>query len=136
MKIITILQQIKNNLIAILSLFIAITALYYNTWRNEQTEKNRNIRTAAFEVLKELGDLQIVINYAHYQPTNPYGNPFYGWAHIAMINDLSQLLPQPIHNNSQTLTQMWNQNWMKIKTDDGAIDAISNEIDHTRESVL
>jgi len=136
MKTITIPHQIKNNFIAIISLFIAISALYYNTWRNEQTEKNRNIRTAAFEVLKELGDLQAVINYARYQPNNTFGNPYLAWSHVAMINDLSELLPPPIPNNIHTLTQTWNKHWMKIKTNDGAIDIITNEIDHSRESVL
>src|SRR5579862_4333579 len=114
MKTITITHQITNNLIAIISLFIAITALYYNTWRNEQTEKNRNIRTAAFEVLKELGDLQAIINYAHFQPKTADGNPYLGWGYIAMVNDLSELLPPPVPKNIQTLTQAWNKNWMKI----------------------
>src|SRR5579862_5039415 len=122
MKTITIPHQIKNNFIAIISLFIAITALYYNTWRNEQTEKNRNIRTAAFEVLKELGDFQTIINYAHYQPQSADGNPYLAWGHVAMMNDLSELLPPPVPNNIHTLTQTWNKNWRRIKTDDGAVD--------------
>jgi CBS domain-containing protein len=30
----------------------------YNTWRNESTERNRNIRTATFEILTKLGELE------------------------------------------------------------------------------
>jgi hypothetical protein len=136
MKTITITTQISNHLIAIISLCVAIIALSYNTWRNEQTEKNRNIRTAAFEVLKELGELQIVINYSHYQPNKEMGNTYLGWGYIALINDLGQLLPQPIPEKVKILTDDWGVNWGKIKTDEAATDKISNEVDKTRESVL
>lgn len=136
MKKISIFTQISNHLIAIISLIVAIIALSYNTWRNEQTEKNRNIRTAAFEVLKELGELQIVINYSHYQPNKELGNTYLGWGHIAFINDLGQLLPQPIPKKVKILTDDWGLNWGKIKTDEAASDMISNEVDKTRESVL
>jgi len=136
MKIITLTTQIRNNLIAIISLIIAITALSYNTWRNEQTEKNRNTRMAAFEVLKELGELQIIVNNSHYQHDKAMGNPFLGWGHIAIISDLGQLLPNPVPNHVKTLTEVWSNNWEKIPTNDSAIDSITNEIDQSRESVL
>ncbi len=136
MKMITIPNQIKNNFIALLSLAIAISALYYNTWRNEQTEKNRNTRTAAFEVLKELGDLQVVINYGHYQPNSMMGNSYLGWSHVARISDLSQLLPSPIPTQVKMLIDVWGNNWTKIKTNEEAVDKVSKEIDHSRESVL
>jgi hypothetical protein len=136
MKIITIMSQIKNNLVAIISLIIAITALSYNTWRNERTEKNRNTRTAAFEILKELGELQIIINYSHYLHDKAMGNPFLGWGHIAFINDLGQLLPNPVPAHIKTLTEVWGKNWEKIPSNEAATDSISNEIDQSRESVL
>jgi len=136
MKIISLLTQLRNNLIAIISLIIAITALFYNTWRNEQTEKNRNTRTAAFEILKELGELQIIVNYYHYQHGKEMGNPFLGWGHIAFISDLGQLLPNPVSNHVKTLTAVWSKNWEKIPTNDPATDSITNEIDQSRESVL
>lgn len=44
-------EQLRNNLVALISLFIALSALGYNTWRNERTERNRNIRAAGFESL-------------------------------------------------------------------------------------
>ncbi len=136
MKKISISTQILNHLVAIISLSVAIIALSYNTWRNEQTEKNRNIRAAAFEVLKDLGELQIVINYSHYQPDKDLGNPYLGWGYIALINDLGQLLPQPIPEKVKTLTDDWGINWSKIKRDEVATDKISDEVDKTRESVL
>jgi hypothetical protein len=39
-------RQLRDNLVAITSLVVALSALGYNTWRNERTERNRNIRTA------------------------------------------------------------------------------------------
>ena len=57
-------QQLRSNAVALISLAVALTALGYNTWRNERTEHNRNIRVAAFEVLTQLGELQVVVNSA------------------------------------------------------------------------
>lgn len=136
MKSITIITQIRNHLIAIISLIIAVTALFYNAWRNEHTEKNRNTRTAAFEVLKELGELQIIVNYSHYQHDKAMGNPFLGWGHIALISDLGQLLPNPVPNHVKKLTEVWGENWEKIPTNDAATDSVTNEIDQSRKSVL
>jgi hypothetical protein len=136
MKPIPFKLQVQNNLLAIISLMVAITALSYNTWRNEASEKNRNIRLAAFEVLKNLGELQIVINYAHYQPGNSMGNPFLGWGHITLASDLGQLLPAPVPSKVDKLTATWGANWQKLKTDDAATDAVSQDVDSAREAVL
>ncbi|MDB6105600.1 MAG: hypothetical protein JWO52_5599, partial [Gammaproteobacteria bacterium] len=38
----TIREQLRNNAVALTSLFIALSSLGYNTWRNERTEHNRN----------------------------------------------------------------------------------------------
>ena len=51
----TIGKQIHNNAVALISLVIAVSSLAYNTWRNETTEEQRNIRHAAFRVLENLG---------------------------------------------------------------------------------
>lgn len=136
MKTVSIFIQIRNNIIAITSLVIAVVALSYNTWRNEHTERNRNTRTAAFEVLKELGQLQILINYSYYQHDSLMGNPYLGWGDISYLSDLSQLLPPPIPGKVKTLTEVWGKNWKQIKTNETAINNISDEIDHSRESVL
>lgn len=39
-------EQIRNNAVALISLVVALAALGYNTWRNERTEANRNLRAA------------------------------------------------------------------------------------------
>lgn len=129
-------EQFKSHFVALISLTIAIIALTYNTWREEITEKNRNLRLSAFEVLKNLGELQIVVNYGHYQSDNTMGNPIIGWGHIALVSDLGELLPPPIPEKIHTLTRVWGENWEKIRTDEVAVDLISDEIDASREVVL
>lgn len=131
-----IAEQIKNHAIAIISLIIAITALSYSTWREEATEKNRNIRLAAFEVLKNLGQLQVVVNNVHYAPDNSMSNPMLGWGHIALISDLSQLLPPPIPETTQKLTDTWGKSWSSLKTSDEDTKLVSEEIDSSREAIL
>ena len=59
-------RQLRDNMVAITSLVVALSALGYNTWRNERTERNRNVRAAGIELLGEIGSLQQIIFYAHY----------------------------------------------------------------------
>lgn len=132
----TFRQQLKANAVAIISLVVAIIALLYNTWREENTERNRNYRLAAFEVLKNLGELQQVVNASYYQHNNQEGNPMLGWGHIALIGDLSQLLPPPVPEKANNLVQTWQSDWMKIKTDEASVDRITEGIDQSREVVL
>ena len=85
----TFKQQLQDNLVAIISLFVAIAALLYTAWREETTERNRTLRTAGFEVLKNLGELQIVVNqvYSHNDPIKDI--PQIGWGHVALIRHLA-----------------------------------------------
>ena len=132
----TFVDEIKNSRIAIISLIIAIFAVTYSTWRDEETEKNRNIRMASFEALKNLGELQIVINYAHYQPDYPMGNPFFGWGHMMLINDMGELLPEPIPEAFKKLAGVWGEDWSKLKTDSTAVERITTEVDNSRNAVV
>jgi hypothetical protein len=49
--------QLRRHSVALVSLFVAFSSLAYNTWRNEKTEMNRNVRTAGVEMLLQLGEL-------------------------------------------------------------------------------
>lgn len=130
-------NQIHRNIVAIISLIIAISSLSYNTWRNERTEKNRNIRPAAFEVLKELGQLQLVINSALYEKNcSGTTNPILGWGHVSLISDLGQILPPPIPSKVQQLVRVWGENWQSIRSNDESADKITDEIDSARTIIL
>ena len=58
---VSIRQQLHNNAVAMIGLFVAVSSLAYNTWCNETTEAQRNIRHAAFIVLERPGELQQVL---------------------------------------------------------------------------
>lgn len=128
-------KQIKDNSIALLSLLIAIIALLYTTWREEITERNRSYRVASFEVLKNLGQLQIIANHARYQPESSIGNPIQGWGHVAMIGDMGELLPPPIPEKTKEVVNVWGEESQNLKTDEG-INKVSEKIDAARQSVL
>lgn len=129
-------SQVAHNAVALISLCLAIIALSYDTWRNERTERNRNTRVAAFEVLKQLGELQQVVNYSRYEPNSPLGNPMLGWQHIAMIGDLTKLLPPPAEEEAQPLIELWKSRFHEIQKEEAASDQISEAIDRSRKAVL
>jgi len=128
-------QQIQRNLLAIISLAIAITALSYNTWRNETTEENRNIRVASFEILIQLGKLQLVTDYAHYDNNSEQGNPITGWGHVAIIEDLSFLMPAPFSKMASELKQVWSDNWQNLGKNKNSVKHITNAINAMRKTV-
>ena len=110
----TFLQQIRGNSVALISLMTAIIALSYNTWRNETTESQRNIRQASFRVLESLGELQEVADYRYYY--FPYENNqsgegelrLRGYGSVTMVRDLMNLMPPPAPVASDELFRLWN----------------------------
>lgn len=129
-------QQIHNNLVAILTLLIAIMALGFSAWRAERSEKNNTVRTAAFEVLKNLGELQVVVNYSYYSPGNTKSDPMLGWGYVSLISDLSQTLPPPIPKTVEQLIDAWNSNWKQLNTSEQSATDISSQIDNSRSAIL
>ncbi|HSR02740.1 MAG TPA: hypothetical protein VLM20_08095, partial [Methylophilaceae bacterium] len=96
-----------NHSVAVVSLITAIAGLSYNAWQANQNEINQNMRIAAFEVLKNLGELQTVVNYAHFSKDKSRGNPIDGWKHVLMVRDLSHLLEMTAQKESQLLYDKW-----------------------------
>ena len=115
--------QIYQQRLALLSLFIAISSLAYNTWRNESTEAHRNTREAAFIILQELGELEQIVSYRHYfssslEPNQLANNKdsdwIRGWGKVSFIRDISQLLPNHISNASHSLIKTWQDHAAKL----------------------
>jgi hypothetical protein len=128
--------QIRRNSLALLSLTVAISALFYNTWRNESTEANRNIRVAEFEMLKYLGEVQQIIDYAHYRKDQQRGDVTVGLSRILLIHDLAMLTPKPVADSADKLRTTWAQNSDKLATDLEAASVLSEEVLNTRRTVL
>ena len=109
-----ILDQFQQHSLAIISLVVAITALSYNTYRNELTEINSNKRHAGFELLKELNQLQLLIDYAHYDKDAEQGNPITGWGHIMYMKDMSHLISANVVDEANQLGEIWAEEWETI----------------------
>lgn len=131
-----IVDQIKKNLLAVISLFVAFSALGYNTWRNEQTEHNRNIRTAGFEMLLHIGELQRITYLAHYDKDQVAGNPRKGWTEVLVLQDLSELIPKSRQLRSEQLFKVWSNHWQGLGSDDQSVAAIDNAINDLRKDTL
>jgi len=127
--------QIHRNLLAIISLFIAITALTYNSWRQELTEDNRNLRLASFELIMQLGELQLIVDHAHYDKNQELGNPITGWGRVALIEDLSAVLPAPLPEKSIHLKQTWSTHWEGLGDENVHAEQITTAIQSMRNEV-
>jgi hypothetical protein len=133
----TVGRQLRDNAVALISLAVAVGSLGYNTWRNEHTERNRNVRTAAFELLMKLADLERVVFLAQYDRDKVGGNPRTGWIYVLAIRDLSKLVPAPVPARAELLQQVWRENWEGLGRNDGvAVDKIDPAIDDLRKSTL
>lgn len=130
-------EQIHRNLVAIVSLVVALTSLGYNTWRNEHTEYNRNQRQASFEVLAKLGELQELVFLRYYDQDLIAGNPRKGWALVLTIRDLSRVIDNPGGVDAERLHATWNDHWPGLESRSPASrDAILGSIERAREAIL
>jgi hypothetical protein len=130
------IKQLLNHSVAFVSLVAAIVGLSYNVWQANQNDINQNMRVAAFEVLKHLGELQTVVNYAHFSDDKSRGNPIEGWKHVSMVRDLSYLLKPVAKKESQSLYDAWQRDWEHIASNQQLEKQISMQIAKTREAVL
>ena len=130
-------RQLRQNSLAIISLFVALSALGYNTWRNEQTEQNRNIRQAGFEMLVHIGELQRITYLAHYDRDTVAGNPRKGWVEVLVLRDLAHLMPATVKMDSDALHDTWSENWGGLGGDDEmAVAVIDNAINDLRKNIV
>ena len=105
--------QFRRHSVALISLVIAVASLGYNTWRNETTEQQRNVRHAAFRVLEVLGELQSVVDERYYYL--PFSDDsrreaelrLRGYGSVAMIRDLMNLMPGSAPEAGQSMHELW-----------------------------
>lgn len=115
----TIREQVRRNAVALISLFVAVTGLLYNTWRNEHSEHNRNQRWASFQTLLVLGELQeLVYIYYHDPATADASDMRRGWAKILTIKNLAQVLDDPLPESAIELHGVWGANWEGLEKRD------------------
>ena len=131
------MDQVRRNLVALISLVIAITSLTYNTWRNEQSEENRTQRLVAIEILLKLGQLQQLVYHNHFDgDVEDKGNPRTGWTLVVTVRDIAQILESPLPESAMSLHATWEANWLALPDKRAANDAIVESIDSLRADTL
>lgn len=141
---------IKDNMVALISLVVAIVALTFNTERADRTEYQRNIREASFSVLRELHQLQLLVDQAHYGWTVTENtmviNPIVGWVRVNYIDDLSEVIPPPVPKAADELHTIWEASVNRLGVDQRSSEtqkaaslesneAISQQIAATRKAI-
>lgn len=129
-------EQFRSNAVALISLVVALSTLGYSTWRNERTEANRNLRAAGFELLSEIGSLQQVVFYAHFNAGDARGDARMGWADVLTIEDLAALMPPPVGRDAAALRETWQSGWTGLGSSDVDHRRIDESIDKLRQTTL
>ena len=150
----TLRQQLSRHSVALISLVLAATSLAYNTWRNETSEQHRNWRQASFQVLIEAGELEQIVLYRRYfhdPDRDPISdlqggqNWVAGWGKVAMIRDLTSLMPEPLPQAGQALHESWSMHAAQLDdrveqnnraAANQAAEALIEAIEHTRSEIL
>lgn len=147
----TILKHLQANLVAIISLVVAVTAINISTMRANVSEDQHNIRDASFRVLSELSQLQLLIDNSHYgvvqgiseqhQATDlKAANPIEGWARVNYMRDLAVVIPSPVPDSLEALFNVWSSEFDDLGSEDreaslAANKAISTQITLARNDV-
>ena len=129
-------DELRRNALALISLLVALTALGYNTWRNERTEHNRNIRFAGFEMLLHASELRRLSYLAHYDRDQLRGNPRSGWVKVMVIRDLSMIMPASLQASADSLYRAWDREWQGLGNNDASIASIEMALDELRGGIL
>ena len=133
-----ILDQLKRNTVALISLVVAVTGLTYNTWRNEQSEFNRNQREAAFELLLKLAELDEVVNLSQYDSGSMAADDLKkGWALVNTIDVLTSILAEPMPAAGDRLLASWSEHSPELGgADEKPVTAIRGDIDQLQNDIV
>lgn len=129
----TIREQIRRNIVALISLAVAVTSLGYNTWRNEASEHNRNQRLVSIQLLLMLGDLQQLTLDRHFgKDIDSAAVLRQGWSKVLTIKDLAQIAEGSVPSSATNLFETWNADHKALGTDDGAEERIMLALEAVR----
>ena len=131
-----IVDQVRRNTVALISLVVAVTSLGYNTWRNEVTEANRTVREAGFEMLSQLAGLQQVVLFARFMPEDERGDATTGWAYVIAVNDFAYPMPKEVRGSADALRDAWSANFEQLAADGAAYQLVDKQIEATKATIL
>jgi hypothetical protein len=134
------LKNLKEKLkiyyiMSVFSVLFALLGFSYNAWRMEVSEENNNVRTAAFEVLTHLGELEHIILSAHYDNDIIEGNPRKGWVKVGLVVDLSALISPNVADKAVIIKTVWADSWHLLDTEESVVKALVSKIDDTRMAI-
>jgi sensor domain CHASE-containing protein len=129
-------KQIKNYQMAVIaSLLFALLGFSYNVWRMEITEENANTRTACFELLLVLSELEQLVYSAHYDKNTAEGSPRKGWVKVGLTVDLSVLTTTEVKQSALRLKKVWSTHWQSIDNEEQSVQAIVLSIESARTEI-
>ncbi|MEC4726895.1 hypothetical protein HWQ46_15185 [Shewanella sp. D64] len=120
---------------AVFSMIFALIGFSYNVWRMEITEYNSNMRSASFELLLQLSELEGIIYAAHYDQNIVEGNPRKGWIKVNLIADLSMIAEPEVSKSANALKMEWQENWQTLNRSETSAMNMVGAIDNTRDEV-
>lgn len=132
----SIREQLRRNTVALISLVVAVSSLGYNTWRNERTEANRNVRSAGFQLMQEIAGLQQVVLLSHYDMDDERGNPRVGWTHVIAIRDLAYPMPAAVQESAENLYVVWQENWAALADSADSLARVDAAIEQSKSEIL
>jgi hypothetical protein len=129
----TFKEQVRRNMVALISLAVAVTGLGYNTWRNEASEHNRNQRLVSIELLLMLGDLEQLTLDKHYgADADRDAVSRKAWAKVLSIRDLAQISEGSVPESAMALYDIWSSDYDELGDSTGAKDRIVSVLDEVR----
>ena len=120
---------------ALFSMIFALIGFSYNVWRLEVTEQNATVRSAAFDVLREIAELELIVYAAHYDQDTEAGNPRKGWVKVGVIQDLALLMPKDAQQAATNIKSAWQNNWTRMREDNDAAMQIVTSLDAARVQI-
>ena len=120
---------------SVLSMIFAVIGFSYNTWRMQVTEENNNIRTASFEVLSRLSEMEQLIYTAHYDKNAIDGSPRKIWVKVGLIVDLSGLISPQVEKDAESLKSLWGGSWQNVSDDEETSQQLVMSIDLVRKNI-
>jgi len=129
-------KQIRNYQVAVIaSLLFALLGFSYNVWRMEVTEENANTRTACFELLLVLSELEQLVYSAHYDKNSLEGSPRKGWVKVGLTVDLSVLTTSKVKNSALKLKDVWASHWQSIENNEQSVQSVVYAIEGSRTQI-
>jgi hypothetical protein len=136
-------RQLRDNFVALTSLAVALSALGYNTWRNERTERNRNVRVAGIEMLKEIGALQEIVSQVSAgdeggdgSVPDPRTTLRMGWVDVWTLNDLATMMPADVAREAKELEAAWESDVEDLPSSEASSRRINAAIEELRQATL